>query len=305
MTSPLPTPASDSPWHAAENLIFYGLQRSGNHAIINWAVSLFDDAHYVSGSDLDHGFFDPTSDDRKSARQREELRNIAPPVAVFAFEDNLKRCPPGVRFPDSVSKLVAEAEARMAGRMQHWLVLRDPYNTAASRIVALRKGYVTCDPSMEVFLSDWKALARRVVENGESAVLYNRWVESAEYRRSVAERMGGDIARENRDKVSYHGGGSSFEGAGAYTGREILDGLRSIRLNRAYLRLKFRQRHLILQRLFRPAPPGSRMKTAERWRALADDPEMTPVLADTELARLSDAIFGFHVGPSGRVDADG
>jgi hypothetical protein len=139
------------------------------------------------------------------------------------------------------------------------LVLRDPFNNLASLI---KIGRVDLVPG---FIELWKNHAELFLRQGQLSISaqtveaifdlnYNLWFSEATYRWVIRDALKVEQPMDFYDKVSQHGGGSSFD----------------------RLRLEDRPRE---------------MKVLERWKTITDHPMYRRMIDDADLARLCQQIY--------------
>lgn len=262
-------PAGAVRFHNQVELQVFGLKRSGNHVIINWMFlnhpgvvcflnNIRHDIHfnpYLSFGQCflkdDEGEMNLPRELRSKIRQARDWHRRHPRLdcLILSYEE---RPLEGV----AADPLVREHDRCLgtSGRTANLIILRDPFNTLASRLQ--RRERMPARP----FVAMWKSYAREFLGDTQRlphrlAINYNRWCIDRGYRDSLARDLGLGKADLGLDEVPKVGGGSSFEGTSQH-GR------------------------------------GGAMRTHERWRALADDPEYRDALRDEELADLSRRIFG-------------
>lgn len=269
-----------------------GLQRSGNHAIINWLESLFSTSLHLN--EQPHAFF-------------EEAESVASVRAALARTECVV-----VSFEDAVgvSKLQGEAfvanvrrldPADFPGHACHVLyILRDPYNCWASRVKAREGGKLSSSRRFEDFRRDWVDLARIAEHAPESVLSYNAWNGSRAYREAVCARLGGTYAEHTLGEVRSEGGGSSFDGYGRPSWRAILGKLDY------YGSPAFRKRFLkapgsYVARLFAAPVDGRSLAVDSRWQYVLEHEASQPLFRDAEIRRLSERLFGFHVDAGGQM----
>lgn len=273
----------------AKLIVCLGLQRSGNHAVLGWVSGLFDNVQFHN---------DEHHDVLADATRAPEILPPDPApgsVTIVSFEDSANRTKtPGVLLPDSV---ILPSEPETAAYEIHRLViLRDPYNTWASRVAANNRaeGFgrkLTSDPSWALFRENWLALAALDTTPGWTVIRFNRWKDDAEYRHEICAGLGGRYTEEMLGQVSHRGGGSSFDG----TPRPSYLGM--VRQYRKYLTPAFRQRLLsrpgyYLQRLTQPPAQAEKFKVDERWSTLTGRADSAALFTDTDLAARTEALFG-------------
>ncbi|HSJ09654.1 MAG TPA: hypothetical protein VK928_07050 [Longimicrobiales bacterium] len=247
----------------------FGLKRSGNHVIINWIflnlpgtvcflnnvrVELHRNPYLSFGQSFVKTGADAVNYPRsmRSRRIRTRRWHRGHPIKdclIHSYEDRL------------LERLHADAPAgrhdRYVGRsdvVRPILILRDPFNTMASRMK--RHGMFT-DTTVEL----WKSYAREFVGDTRHLgphcvpISYNRWCVDAGYRRDLGDMLQLADPDQGVDEVPTIGGGSSFD-ATSFHGR------------------------------------GSVMRTSERWREFAEVPAYQRIFRDPELLELSHRIFG-------------
>lgn len=272
-----------------------GVQRSGNHAIINWLESLF--ARSLHLNEQPHGFFE---DAESVVATRAALgRNDC---VIVSFEDAVGVSKlQGAALVGNVRRLDPED---FPGHSCHVLyILRDPYNCWASRVKAREGGKLSSSPRLEDFRRDWLDIARIAERDPEAVLLYNAWHGARTYREAVSARLGGSYAEHTLREVRGEGGGSSFDGYGRPTWRAMLGKLGK---GGYYRSRAFRKRFLqapgrYLGRLFAAPVDGRRLAVDSRWQHVLAHDASQPLFEDAEVRRLSDRIFGFHVSADGRM----
>ncbi len=255
---------------------FYGMRRSGHHAIMEWIFSqvkypifFFNDIEpYVKlGSLYDSGFW---KNPLPGGRYGENFGFYS-----FNYEDapikDLKK------YMKKYEQLVLFKKAKKVKKV---FVLRDPFNMFASRIKFFREKNIQAKSNGKRLLryneeiaaggvgwynaaavERWCEYAREFI--GETNyydkkifIDYNKWCADEEYRKSIAKSFSStgsynDLARK---KVPSNGGGSSFD---------------------------FREFH----------GKGHMMKTDERWRVMIKDDEYLDVINNSELIRLAEKVY--------------
>jgi hypothetical protein len=267
-----------------------GLQRSGNHAIIDWLQSLF--PRPVHHNDRAHDYL---ADPARIA----EIRAMSDrDCVIVSFEDSRTQTQ-GRPVLDSVR--LARRDDFPDRRVVVRYILRDPYNGWASRAKAHDQRGLTSSPAIEPFIADWKALARLCQADPDAFLCYNHWFRDAGYRRAACARLGGRYSEATLDEVPRIGGGSSFDGYVRPTYREILADLGRKYLKPDSLGRFARDPAGYARRLLSPRPKGGALAVEERWRFLIGRADAAPLFADRELAALSEAIFGFSIAADGTV----
>lgn len=269
-----------------------GLQRSGNHAIINWIESLFPLTLHLN--EQPHAFFE---DAESVVSTRAALTNAD--CVIVSFEDAVGVSKlQGAPFLENVRPLDPQD---FPGHDCHVLhILRDPYNCWASRVKAREGGKLSSSRRFEDFRRDWVDIARLARQEPDEVLLYNDWHSSRAYRQAVCARLGGTYAEHTLREVRGEGGGSSFDGYGRPPYRAMLGRLGY------YMSSAFRERFLkmpgsYIARFFARPVDGRSLNVDARWQHVLGHEASQPLFHDAEIQALSDAIFGFHVNAGGQV----
>lgn len=279
---------TDSEDRAMPKTVFtvIGLQRTGNHAVIDWLGGLFPSHAFLNNNAHDL-FADP-------GRVAELLARHDADCLICSFEDSPgKMADVSVPLTESVIPFPAD---RFPGVTAHTLyILRDPYNLWASRQAARARKPdgtgLTSDPSWELYRANWMALAGQQKAAPDSTILFNAWSRDESYRRAVCDRLGGRYSEATMDQVPTEGGGSSFDGLPRPKLSTMLRNWRHY-LSADFLgRIARRPAYYLRRLLSRPAT-GKTLKVNQRWQGLQGTPEAAPLFADVELHRESLRIFG-------------
>jgi hypothetical protein len=266
------TADGDAHYNESELRVF-GLKRSGNHVIINWIFRnhpgtvcflnnvqhelhfnpylSFGQAFVKNGAEVLN--FPPEQPTRVWRTRRWHREHPHVDCLIHSYEDR----PLDELASDPLRGGEHDRCVGRSGRQLGVIVLRDPFNTLASRL--RRRDRLP----LEGFMQLWKSYAREFLGDtgflsDRVAVSYNRWCVDAAYRAELAERLGlsGDLGVND---VPLVGGGSSFD-ATAFDGK------------------------------------GGSMRTGERWRQFAVDPDYLAAIRDEEVLSLSARIFGEVAG---------
>ena len=241
-----------------------GLKRSGNHALLNWIASQFDDSVFFTNDASYH---------RKKAVLVKKLRCDSLPcltnkrnylgdvqdrvnLYIHSHEDN---------FPNELNFNSASDPSRKITIF----VLRDIFNWAASSLVyrvekrGLDKNYELLLKRIDV----WEAIAKLFIEDEREGMIlinYNRWFADEKYRDNLAKRIGVDNRTDSSLKeISGYGFASSFDGT------------------------KFQGK-------------AQEMKVLERWKSMVDDKLYRQFMAShKEAIKISQEIFGNIKGTEG------
>ena len=251
-----------------------GLQRTGNHAIINWLYAQYPELKcYLNGVEANRNPF-LTFSKKGTVRQfdaefHKKIRIIHERLGVFRRKALLIYNFEDYSLEEVFSACFEKHHDRWVGasaKQFDVLVLRDPFNLFASRIrreegVGGQKLSFGDPGERELLIALWKQYAREFLgvsnhlTHNKIAINYNKWFADKSYRAEVAGAFGLDLVNDSVDKVLAVGGGSSFD------------------------RTEFDRN-------------ASTMKVLERWRNYKDDAFFRELFTDTELLELSSRIFG-------------
>lgn len=188
-----------------------GLQRSGNHALINWILA------QAQGPCL---FFndvapeDPFHERMLRAPACTPVASGEYDVLLYSYEDRLlENVADAGCYPQRQDRY-----AHTVGSRYDILILRDPFNTFASRefhdvVPANRSTYLSGLTVPQL----WTTYAREaaghtdLLRYNKVVVNFNSWCRSREYRESLAQRLGLEFTDSGFDEVTSFGGGSSFD----------------------------------------------------------------------------------------------
>ncbi len=251
-----------------------GLQRTGNHAIINWLYSQYSEPKcYLNGVEAGLNPFITFS---KKGTVRQFDKNFYKKIhinaerfgffsrkalLIYYFEDDPLEQVFSDRFERYHDRWVGASAKRF-----DVLVLRDPFNLFASRIgreegAGGQKLSFGSPGERELLISLWKNYAREFLgetsfaRHNKVIVNYNRWFSDKSYRAELAAVFGLTLEKDKVDEVLAVGGGSSFD-------RTSYDS------------------------------NASEMKVLERWRNFKDDAFFRGLFKDEELLVFSRRIFG-------------
>lgn len=195
-----------------KELIVLGLMRSGNHAVINWVAN--QSPGLVSFcNDLKPGL-SPKSAIQRQTRLNSIKQAFTHKTLIYSYEDYE---PKAIFPPEFVTR-----KAHYVGKSAiatAVLILRDPYNLFASRLLWNRHAGEWFREKPEYrnhILKLWKAHAKEFL--GETNFLgknklsinYNKWVEEIEYRQSIACSLDISFSDKGMEETPEYGGGSSF-----------------------------------------------------------------------------------------------
>lgn len=241
-------------------MLFHGMKRSGNHAIVPWIAAHFDSALVLYNNGIQ---FSPSST-RRQKRSEHWIHGvkmegqpdgpIRRDALILTYEDET------TLTTGSLSRAPSKSVIGDYDFIDLFGVIRDPYNMMASRMSAY-----DLFPNRPPMWTDrntiekWKVHARQAVEKSHRWVIYNLWVSDPEYRRRFEKANGWPVADGDMSAVSDYGHGSSFTG----TSKPIT----AEEANTRYLKLAEKHRHL---------------------------PDL--LLKDREVQELSKTLFGWYLG---------
>jgi LPS sulfotransferase NodH len=253
----------------AREIRIAAVQRSGHHGVVNWIAGQCQ-GRVLFLNDVQPGtnpFF--TSTIATSITPAGITRLPRPHIRPFMSRDclihNYEDRELSSVFSDAFEAHHDEWVGRSAERFD-LIVLRDPFNTFASRIRASWMRYALDDETARAALiAMWKGYARealgetRLMRCRPVIVIFNRWAQDIQYRQEISAALGLPFSDGGFRKVSAEYGGSSFDGT-------RFDG------------------------------QTENMRLMERWRHYADEPLFAEIFADLELIELSEALFGHIPG---------
>jgi hypothetical protein len=183
---------------------FLGLQRSGNHAVIQWCLAPLGAEIVFSNSARPERTRAGTP--WVTAEALAAARNVA-----FSLEDHALAYAGFGPVEVALNHRFGDARDRV-----DILVMRDPFNLFASRLEA---GYVPVTMGGFSFVDFWVDYAREalgIAHRLHRARLvvanYNRWSNDVAYRQELARQLDIPFTDAERDTVAPFGGGSSFDG---------------------------------------------------------------------------------------------
>ncbi len=241
-----------------------GLRRSGNHVITNWIkeqqegeVWYLNNIKVYKNPYRELYFYYP-----KPHLKLEATGNfIRKDSLIYSYEDCDLSEISDPEFAKKHDLYFGKSQARY-----DVLILRDPFNFFASRLMASRKKINKLDMSFvrnaeqtvaELWIDyakEFLGQTNRLVHN-KVVINYNLWVSDENYRAELATKLNLQSANIGIDAVKRNSGGSSFDGR-AFDGQ------------------------------------GSRMDVTGRWLHFKDDSEYLQLLNNQEVLRYSNEIFG-------------
>ncbi|MGB7058217.1 MAG: hypothetical protein WBD58_10980 [Geitlerinemataceae cyanobacterium] len=199
-----------------------GLKRTGNHAILKWVKSQETGVveHLNNVKPNENPFRDKYEHlrDRYPEHQgvidrlyqQSKGKLIKKDCFIYSYEDWKLSKIATINFEIKHDLYVGKSLERY-----DVLILRDPFNLIASRLKYDRRLMkITKTPIVD----RWVEYAReflgetQYLKHHKICINYNRWFQDVEYRQHLADRLKLKFTDARIDRMSYHGGGSSFEG---------------------------------------------------------------------------------------------
>jgi hypothetical protein len=254
---------------------FFGLRRSGNHALINWiqknAYSESDEGITIHHNDV----FAPHNDPPRIL-QAQHLRiysrskNV---LVILSYEDL------PLEFTPRLPTVINQDEILENSSKHNFLLLRDPFNFSASRLQMLRtieREGVSIAMQKQLWqdgIDLWKSYAKEFlgltnILGDKVSINYNRWISDKTYRDALLRDNFG--REENLDiginETPLYGMGSSFDQL-SYSGR------------------------------------ATEMDILNRWQNFVHDDFYRNLFRDKEIITLSQEIFG-HISGTEQLYGD-
>lgn len=178
-----------------ERLIyFYGLKRSGTHAVIHFIRRLFDPPRaFYNNQFIGHPLVNVHD-------RYEQLDGLQSECTMVLFEDADLRYSRGIEDVKDWQEVFGEV-----GRFEQYAIVRDFKNMAASRYA---------HPMLrDEFRTHWRRLIELYqvyVDSNIPRLIYNDFIRSARDRQRIAERIGRPFCGNRWHVMTAEGGGSSF-----------------------------------------------------------------------------------------------
>ena len=202
----------------------FGMRRSGNHAIINWLMRnapdaasggvFYNNCKFGKNPQRAYGSLDIYGSAR-TVLPHEDIGDAAriaqagtTPMAIVSYED---RMPQPVGQPQKASNAMAD------GQFTHQVIIyRSFLNWSASLLAKIKKntGFGATDRMRIMalaFATYTQGLDRIATGKGITAVCYDDWMMSEDYRADTLRALGLPTRDLSRGKVQRYGGGSSFQ----------------------------------------------------------------------------------------------
>jgi hypothetical protein len=231
----------------------FSLRRSGQHALIYWLARHFKgEVLFANNVTFSHADFP------RLHRLNAAAHATNNPRAAYVFN---------VEDTDLATVMAAlqhnewDTQRGVSARINHILLVRDPYNLFASRLRCHLEDIQLDDVAVALWKQharEWLGFTRHLPAD-TVRVSYNDWVGDGTYRTQLATQLQlppDPTSASPLRRVPQFGGGSSFD------------------------RLSYQGR-------------GDQMQVLDRWRACRDEPEFVrQVLHDAELRHLAHALLG-------------
>jgi len=205
-------------------ILVHGMQRSGNHAIVQWISAherfIFRNNVIPIAPILD-GKSEMPQPERFETWFKAELR---PPLRFLPFSVLSRVLLPSAYFMASLEDHTLDTRPFYAAPLEvsNALIIRDAHNMFASR---LRRAWQIEHPTfpraegalMDRVIANWKSHAREFlgltnILNGATMIHFDRWFANKEDRQRISESLGLPFTDAGFSVVSNVGGGSSFDG---------------------------------------------------------------------------------------------
>jgi len=259
----------------SKEIRFSGLQRSGNHAIINWIykqseapVCFLNCVRVGSNPFLS---FKRKSTVREFQKDFYNVYNIPRErlgflsrkgTLIYSYEDdNIEEVFNCERFEKNHDRWIGKSAKRF-----NVLILRDPFNLFASRLkkeesFSVNRYSLKNPEERKIVIGMWKSYAREIlgitniIKENKVLIVYDKWFADASYRAEIAGKLELEFNDSGFNEVIAIGGGSSFD---------------RTNLNNS----------------------ATEMKVLERWKFYENSKEFAELFKDDELIEMSEKIFG-------------
>lgn len=254
---------------------FAGLQRSGNHAIINFLTRQFRRAEHLNN--VRHDVFEQTPPEALAEQYPDA------DLIVVSFEDTAKWLSPERPF-HAFSFLAPERETERL-RVVTRFAIRHPFNCWASRVEAQRAGKISADPDLGNYVRAWLAIAEREEAAPGTVLRYEAWANDEGYRRRISADLGGTFTDEGMHTETKQGGGSTYT-----TRRQSR--LHILKNPAKYARV-FVTNPLGYARAFlRPMPRAEDFANRVHWNRLVGDPAARALLENETVRAHVARLYG-------------
>ena len=209
---------------------FFGLSRSGNHAVINWIIRQLEGSYcFLNCAELKHNPFltaRPLNDQGVVFRTNMEKFNLEKEQrGEISKKDYLLYNHEDCFLGAANKKQLLEKHKQwlgQAGNRNDILILRDPFNLFASRMKSgLLRGHYTHHGVRPISLLTLKRIYKQHAREflGEKnnlrnkiGINFNSWTRDEAYRKKIARELGIPYSVTGLGEVPGVAGGSSFDG---------------------------------------------------------------------------------------------
>ena len=250
-----------------------GLRRSGNHAIINWIIPQQSGVvRHLNNLSIRGNYYrelcDKLRDNHPELYRQKKSDLIKEAQGDFELKDCLICNYEDYNLDKITSQQIEKRHDFYFGKSAvkyDLLLLRDPFNTLASRLKAPKDTAIDLRVKNQVFINRWIAYAKeflgetQFLKNNKLVVNYNKWFTDVDYRKQIACQLNLEFSDRGINQVRGFGGGSSFD------------------------RCDF-------------SGQAQNMKILERWKQFSDDISFRKLLDNEELIYYSELIFSHIPG---------
>jgi hypothetical protein len=224
-----------------EFINFFGIQRSGNHAVLNWLLGLFSDKHVFFnnvqpnkdlrnssvGVSVPPGVKAYKTRGPKGLIENEEFINyvrVEGGIVLCSYENfNLQNFQLGYSESPQIEIFGSPKKSH------NILLLRNPFSMIQSTANVLRKWQGDKPESwfieqLDIRLKLWNIYASVFLENNSFTKIYfDKWLCEKEYRNEIAAKFDFENSDKNIDFISDAGQGSSFSGRKLDDRKDVLN----------------------------------------------------------------------------------
>lgn len=205
------------------------MKRSGHHAVLNWLFAQCNGQRICFLNNAvpnANPFMMQNYSQLSNYRLEDHFDPFAEAGGWLTPKDYLLYCYEDWRLEDVFSERFEQYHDELVGPSDvryDMIILRDPFNCFASRLKQWWRPWMREQiPALNTPLGRrecldlWKAFAREYLRHTSYrrhhpvAVNYNQWFADAAYRESLADSLGLSFNDGGRDRVMFHGMGSSF-----------------------------------------------------------------------------------------------
>ena len=198
---------------------FFGMKRSGNHALHNWIIPKFHGGVFLRNN---------------AALKTLVKKKKCDGLNCFRAYDHITKAQRDdndiifITYEDLILSDCLEHPANKDNVYGHYddykdiFIIRDPYNLFSSRAKHYDKGEALRSDlcvhkrhDLDKLILLWKDMAHRFINprDGELGIYYDKWFNSLEYRKDICTSLGVEFNDKGKELISGWGGGSSFDDA--------------------------------------------------------------------------------------------